>query len=106
MHLTRRAVFGVVTALIFAGAVPVMTQDEISIVRGELLKVDTTSKTIVIKTDANLEMIFSYTDATKVTGMNVGIAGLATMKGLPVTIHFARQEQTNVAIYIDIQKKS
>ena len=48
-------------------------------------------------------MQFRYTDQTKVSGAQEGVAGLATMTGVQVTVRFARQQQDNVATEINVQ---
>jgi len=45
--------------------------------KGELVKVDTTLKMLTIKTAEGKTEMVAYNDATKVTGAESGIAGLA-----------------------------
>jgi Cu/Ag efflux protein CusF len=77
--------------------------------KGELVKVDDATKLITIKADAKAEpntpTQFTYTDATKVTGAEKAIAGLATMTGESVTVHYMKKDQANVATQIDVQAK-
>lgn len=61
-------------------------------VEGELLRVDTDTQTIAIKTEAAAELEFRYTDTTEVTGAGEGVAGLATMNGSRVTVHYVQKE--------------
>ncbi len=56
--------------------------------RGELLRVDTKARTLTIKAADQTEVSFRYTDKTEVTGTEENVAGLATMKGAEVTVHF------------------
>ena len=77
---------------------------------GELTKVDATAKTIAIKNDKGEELQFKYTDATVVTGSDAKVAGLATMAGTPVTIHYTKIElpgepAADVASRIEVRKK-
>lgn len=72
---------------------------------GELVRVDTTAKTISVRPEKGDAMVFTYNDATKVTGAG-DVAGLATMAGSQVTVHFAKQGQTNLASQIEVQKKA
>jgi len=98
--------FMVLAAVLAVGSgLSVLAQDQPSVARGELVKVDTAARTIVIKTDAGPQMQFSYTAETKVTGAEKGVAGLATMTGTPVSIEFTKKDQTNLARSIDVQKK-
>jgi hypothetical protein len=99
--------------LLIALAVPTFAQDggarpqqpAASVASGELVKIDTSAKTIVLKTESNPEMQFSYTDATKVTGADKGVAGLATMTGSSLTIRYTKKGEDNVATEIAVQPK-
>jgi hypothetical protein len=94
--------------LLVAGAVPSDAQepDQPRIARGELLKVDISARTIVIRTDEGQQLLFSYTDDTKVTGADRGVVGLATMAGTYLTVQFVVQNDMKVATHIDVIKKS
>jgi len=72
---------------------------------GELVRVDTTAKTISVRPEKGEAMTFTYNDATKVTGAG-DVAGLATMSGSRVTVHYAKQGQSNLASQIEVQKKA
>ena len=72
---------------------------------GELVRVDTTAKTFSVRPEKGEAMTFTYNDATKVTGAG-DVAGLATMSGSRVTVHYAKQGQTNLASQIEVQKKA
>jgi len=79
-------------------------------VEGELVRVDATAKTISIKNEKGDQLDFKYTDATLVTGSDAKVAGLATMSGTPVTIHYTKVEvagepAANVASRIEVRKK-
>ena len=71
---------------------------------GELVRVDTNAKTLSIKTSSGSDMVFTYSDATKVTGGEQNVAGLATKSGAKVTVHFTMKGQDRVATQIDIEK--
>src|SRR5262245_8997642 len=115
MSFTKSAFVVLATVLLIAGALPTFAQDAggggraqqapPSVASGELVKIDTAAKTIVIKTESDPQMQFSYTDATKVTGADKGVAGLATMTGSSLTVHFTKRGQTNVATEIEVQPK-
>jgi len=66
---------------------------EMAPISGELLKVDTDAKTLAVKTSDGTEVHFGYTDQTEVTGAEKGVAGLATMAGTQVTVHYERQKE-------------
>jgi hypothetical protein len=57
-------------------------------IRGELLRVDTKARTLTIKGGDGSKVDFRYTDQTEVTGADKGVAGLATMNGVQVTVHY------------------
>ena len=72
--------------------------------QGQLLKVDSTAKTITIKTLAEPQMKFNYSDSTKVVGAGEGVAGLATLSGTDVTVKYTKRGSENVATEINVQK--
>lgn len=71
--------------------------------RGQLLSVDAASKMITIKPMEGAEQRFQYTDDTRVTGERGGVAGLATMSGRDVVVHFTTEGAARVATSIEIQ---
>jgi hypothetical protein len=70
--------------------------------RGELASVDATAKMITIKPTEGAEQKFQYSDATKVTGDRAGVAGLATLNGKQVVVHFSTQGANRVATEIEV----
>lgn len=114
MKRMRRALIILTVTLMAAGTHTVLAQDPggaqspqqaAKVAQGELVKVDASAMTIVINS-AGSQMQFSYTPETRVSGAEKGVAGLATMTGTPVTVHFTTKGQTNVATEIEVQKKS
>ena len=114
MPLVKRALIALAASLLIAGAIPTFAQEAggapaqqpaASVASGELVKVDTSAKTIVIKTSSEPQMLFSYTDATRITGADKGAAGLATMAGSSLTIRYTKKGQDNVATEIEVQPK-
>jgi hypothetical protein len=72
--------------------------------KGELVKVDTTTKMLTIKTaDGKTEMV-AYNDDTKVTGAQTGIAGLANQSNAKVTVKFTGAGLTRIASEIAVEK--
>jgi ABC-type amino acid transport substrate-binding protein len=112
MPLVKRALIALAAVLLIA-AIPAFAQDAgarqqqpaASVASGELVKIDTSAKTIVIKTESDPQMQFSYTDATKITGADKGVAGLATMTGSSLTIRYTKKGEDNVATEIVVQPK-
>lgn len=70
---------------------------------GELVRVDSDAKILVVRTSA-AQMQFKYTADTKVSGAE-DIAGLGTMTGSQVTVQFNRQGQDNIATQIAVQPR-
>lgn len=71
-------------------------------VQGELLKVDTTARTLTVKTSSE-EMEFTFNDQTKISGAQRGVAGLATMTGSQVVVEYEKEGARNVARTIEIR---
>jgi hypothetical protein len=82
---------------------PAPRQQQAQIARGELSSVDATAKSLTIKPADGAEQKFTYNDATKVTGDRAGIAGLATLSGKQVVVHYNMQGANRVATEIEVQ---
>jgi len=72
--------------------------------KGELVKVDTTLKMLTIKTAEGKTEMVAYNDATKVTGAESGIAGLANQSNTKVTVKFSGPDIARVATEIVVEK--
>jgi hypothetical protein len=108
MQTFQRALILLAAVLWVVGAARIDAQDpdQPMIARGELLKVDISARTIVVRTEQGAQMLFSYTDDTKVTGAENGVVGLAAMAGTYLTVQFLRKSEMNIATHIDVHKKS
>jgi PBP1b-binding outer membrane lipoprotein LpoB len=85
-------------------AKPMAQAQEIpQIFEGELMKVDTTAKTLSIKSSEGKEMEFRYNDQTLISGANGGVEGLATQGGTPVSVHF--DTATRTATKIEVRQR-
>ena len=107
---------GVAMLLFVVGTAPAMAQGEPqqpppqrqaqqpAPIQGELAQVDAAANSLAVKT-ADGEVVFQYNDKTEVTGAKEGVAGLATMKGARVTVHFTEdaQAKTRTATRIIVQ---
>jgi hypothetical protein len=69
-----------------------------TMVRGELVDVDSTAKSITVKTADNAEVKFTYDDKTDITGAKDGAAGLATLTNSRVTVHYSEDAQTKTKL--------
>ncbi len=74
-------------------------------VTGEIVSVDDKTKTIVVKTTADTEMKFTYSDETEIVGSDKGPAGLAASTGTFVTVTYSVHGTANVAIKIEVKPK-
>ena len=72
--------------------------------KGELVKVDTALKMLTIKTAEGKTEMVAYNDATKVTGAESGIAGLANQSNTKVTVKFSGPDIARVATEIIVEK--
>jgi hypothetical protein len=84
-------------------AAPQQQRPAAQIARGELTNVDAQAKMLTIKPTEGAEQKFQYSDATKVTGDRAGVAGLATLNGKQVVVHFTSQGANRVATEIEVQ---
>ena len=82
---------------------PSQAKPQAQIARGELSSIDATARMLTIKPTDGAEQKFQYNDQTKVTGAQGGVAGLATMSGKQVVVHFTSQGANRVATEIEIQ---
>jgi hypothetical protein len=72
--------------------------------QGELVSVDVSAKTLVIKPTSGTNMTFSFTDQTKITGAD-SPAGLATMEGSQATVKYTTKDRVQTATEISIAAK-
>ena len=72
---------------------------------GELVTVDVNARTFAIKTAAEGEVKFSYTDTTEIVGAEKGSSGLAAKPGAEVTVHYDSHGTARVATRIEIKPK-
>ena len=72
--------------------------------QGELVSVDVSAKTLVIKPASGQNMQFSFNDETKITGAS-NPAGLATMEGAQATVKYTTKDRVQTATEIAITPK-
>jgi hypothetical protein len=72
---------------------------------GELVTVDTNARTFAIKTAAEGEVKFSYTETTEIIGAEKGASGLAANPGTEVTVHYDSHGTARVATRIEVRPK-
>jgi hypothetical protein len=73
---------------------------------GELIRVDTDTNMLTIRTEDGTEMEFSYTEDTEIIGALEGAAGLATETGSEVTVHYAQDGDARKAVRVEVTPAS
>ena len=68
---------------------------------GELSKVDANAKTLSVKGTGTTEMVFAYTEQTRVLGPEKTIQGLATKAGTPLKVTYRTEAGKNMATQIE-----
>lgn len=74
-------------------------------VTGEVLSLNPDTRTLVIRTTADSEMKFSYSEQTEIVGADKGASGLATSAGATVTVTYDVHGTANVATKIEVKPK-
>ena len=72
---------------------------------GELVTVDVNARTFAIKTAAEGEVKFSYSETTEIVGGEKGASGLAASPGTEVTVHYDSHGTAKVATRIELRPK-
>jgi Cu/Ag efflux protein CusF len=72
---------------------------------GELSKVDVDKKEITIKGSDNKEMVFTWNDATQITGIEDGAQGLTGKPGATLKVTYQEKDGANLASRIEVQEK-
>ena len=72
---------------------------------GELAKVDVAAKEITIKGPDNKDMVFSYNDATQMSGVEGGAQGLTGKSGATLRVTYQERGGANLASRIEVQEK-
>jgi hypothetical protein len=70
--------------------------------KGELVSVDTLKMTLTIAARREGPEVFVYTDTTRVTGAQGGVARLASMSGRLITVHYKVMGRERVATSIEV----
>ena len=73
-------------------------------IEGELVRVDTTARIIVVKTAEGKEEQLAYTDTTKVIGAQSNVAGLASSTPAQVSVRFTGSRSNRVAAEIRVRE--
>ena len=114
-----KAACGVFAVMLMGAVVPALAQEagasqaagaqaaQETSVKGELVRVDATAKTISIRAEgSNAPTVFAYSDGTKVSGAGDSVSALSSLTGSNVTIHFTKQTPNNMATRVEVAKKS
>ena len=72
---------------------------------GTLSKVDVAAKEITIKGSDNKDIVFTYTDATQMSGVEGGAQGLTGKSGATLRVTYQERGGANLATRIEVQEK-
>ena len=72
---------------------------------GQLAKVDVKTKEITIKGADNKDMVFTYSEATQMTGVDGGAQGLTGKTGATLRVTYQERGGANLASRIEVQEK-
>ncbi|HWI17330.1 MAG TPA: hypothetical protein VNT81_06265 [Vicinamibacterales bacterium] len=74
-------------------------------VTGEMVSLNTSTKTLIMKTAPETEMKFSYSDDTVIVGVDKGIEGLTGNPGVLLTVTYDEHGTANIALKIEVKPK-
>jgi hypothetical protein len=74
-------------------------------VTGEIVSINTETKTLVVKTTPDSDMKFTYSEETEIVGADKGTEGLATKTGSIVTVTYDVHGTANIALKIEVKPK-
>jgi len=74
-------------------------------VTGEIVAVDTNTKTLIVKSGGENDIKFSYSEETEIVGADKGAEGLAAKAGTNVTVTYTVHGTANVAVKIEVLPK-
>ena len=99
----KRLSFLAVVAVMIAGGVSTSARED-NIAQGQLLRVDTNARKIVIQTEQGSRMQCTFNGETRVTGSSGSITSLPAMSRL--TVHYAKDQMEFVATEIEVHERS
>ena len=73
---------------------------------GELIALDDQARTFSIRTEADLEMKFSYTEQTEIVGADKGVSGLSPKTAPRLIVTYGVHGTTNTATKIEVTPKN
>jgi hypothetical protein len=100
----NRILMAIAAVVLVVGTAQLLAQEPMT-AQGQLVRVDTSAKTVTIRSSDGGQMQFQYTADTKVTGGDQSVAGLATVTGSPVTVQYVKQDKANIATQIAVSEK-
>ena len=74
-------------------------------VTGEIVSINTETKTLIVKTTPDSEMKFTFSEETEIVGADKGTEGLATKTGSIVTVTYDVHGTANIALKIEVKPK-
>lgn len=82
----------------------IVQSSPVTTLEGELVRVDTMARLIVVKTADGKEEQLAYTDSTKVSGAQKSVAGLANSTPAQVSVRFTGSGSNRVATEITVRE--
>jgi len=119
MRNANRCMLGALALGLVLGGAPLAAQDDQQEQRGEAVQaqqearsesgsltwVDVDKQTFAITTAEGRELQFHFTEQTKVSGGQEGVAGLAAQKGTAVRVEYVPKDQMAMATLIEVQQE-
>src|SRR3954466_4708438 len=99
------AVMLVVLPMTYAQEKAAPAQQAEKVFQGQLTKVDTNAKWILVKGARDAEMTFEYTDATQVIGPDKSVQGLAGKTGMELKVTYQDSAGKHTATKIEAVEK-
>lgn len=90
----------VLSALLFGQAVTAAR--ELDMASGQLLRLDTAARTLVIRSDRGTQLQYTVTGETRVVGAGDSLGALPVLTRL--TVHYAKDETGLVAMEVEVHE--
>ena len=72
-------------------------------VTGEMVSLNTSTRTLIVKTAPETDMKFTYSDDTVIVGVEKGVEGLIGKPGSVVTVTYDEHGTANIALKIEVK---
>lgn len=102
---TCRSFVAVLSIFLFAALISTLYAQETQTFQGELVDVNPTAETLIVRNSAGEALQFTYNAQTEVSGGVENAQNLSEAKGSEVSIEYRKQEDMNLALRITIQSQ-